>query len=84
MHQLTLSFDHREIQKLVPSNNNIPFLSHPDDYYENMCDELYQPQEHEVMQDNGNQHINKLNAMSITAIANVNYAGPIIFLSNDS
>ena len=39
---------------------DLVFLSYPDVYYENLCDELYQPQEYEVVEDNGNQHINKL------------------------
>ena len=71
LHQLTLSFDRRAIQALVPSNNTMPFLSYPDVYYENLCDGLYQPQEYEVVEDNGNQYINKLISMSSTTIANV-------------
>ena len=51
----------------------MPFLSYPDAHYETLCDELYQPQEHEVVEDNGNQYINKLIAMSSTTIANVPY-----------
>ena len=36
-----------------------------------MWDELYQPQEYEVVKDNGDQYINKLIDMSSTTIANV-------------
>ena len=46
-------------------------MSHPDAYYENLCDEWYQPQEYEVMEDNSNQYINKLIATSSTTITNV-------------
>ena len=49
------------------------FLSYPDAYYENLCDELYQSQEYEVVEDNGNQRINKLIAMSSTTIANLHH-----------
>ena len=70
MHQLKLSFDHTAIKTLVLSNNNVTFLSYPDADCENMCDELHQPQGYEVVEDNGNQHINKLIAMSSTTIAN--------------
>ena len=49
----------------------MPFLSYPDAYYENLCDELCQPREYEVVEDNGNQHNNKLISMSSTTVANV-------------
>ena len=50
----------------------MPFIAYPDEYYENLCEERYEPVEYEIAEDNNNlrwaKHMNPKIKVQLVAI----------------